>query len=195
MPPPRANKAPPRTIVFDKEWDTIGALDDLRHDLIGKNLASRHPFDQRRPRRLTVSVPTRAWPVQRSFRVAMTGMLSLCAQQRGSKLTTWANRSNICFRPNVSLLKKWHAMERRFGTRIATGICCTRGRTHMITCTRPECQTASGCKCGRLWDYPVRLSMRTALSEYSDTELWSELYRRGTRPQEGQSVGVTGPGA
>ena len=39
----------------------------------------------------------------------------------------------------------------------------------MIICTRPECQTAAGCKCGRLWDYPVRLSMRTALTEYSDT--------------------------
>ena len=68
-------------------------------------------------------------------------------------------------------------------------------RTHMITCLRPECQTAAGCKCGRLWDYPVRLSMRTALREYSDTELWSELYRRGTRPQEAQSAGVTVPWA
>ena len=49
------------------------------------------------------------------------------------------------------------------------------------------------CKCGLQWDYPIRLSMRTALTEYTDTELWSELYRRGTRPQEDQSVGVTGP--
>jgi hypothetical protein len=66
----------------------------------------------------------------------------------------------------------------------------------MITCSSPECQTAAGCKCGRLWDYPVRLSiMRKALTEYTDTELWSELYRRGTRPQEDQSVGVTAPGA
>jgi len=61
----------------------------------------------------------------------------------------------------------------------------------MIACSRPECQTAAGCKCGRQWDYPVRLSMRTALTEYSDMELWNELYRRGTLPQEDQSVGVT----
>jgi len=50
----------------------------------------------------------------------------------------------------------------------------------MITCSRPECQTAAGCKCGRLWDYPVRLSMRTVLAEYTDAELWTELRRRST---------------
>jgi hypothetical protein len=57
------------------------------------------------------------------------------------------------------------------------------------------CQTAAGCKCGRQWDYPVRLSMRTALTEYTDTELWSELYRRGTPPRGDQGVNVTVPGA
>jgi hypothetical protein len=64
----------------------------------------------------------------------------------------------------------------------------------MITCSSPECQTATGCKCGRQWDYPVRLSMRTSLTEYTDTELWSELYRRGTRPQDDRSVSITAHG-
>ena len=44
-------------------------------------------------------------------------------------------------------------------------------------------------------DYPVRLNMRTALREYTDTELWSELYRRGTPPRGDQGVNVTVPGA
>jgi len=42
---------------------------------------------------------------------------------------------------------------------------------------------------------PVRLSMRTALTEYTVAELLSELYRRGTRPYEDQSAGVTVPRA
>jgi hypothetical protein len=50
----------------------------------------------------------------------------------------------------------------------------------MITCSRPECQTAAGCKCGQSWDYPVRLPMRKALSEYTDAELRNELHRWAT---------------
>jgi hypothetical protein len=56
----------------------------------------------------------------------------------------------------------------------------------MITCSRPECQTAAGCKCGRQWDYPVRFSMRTALTEYTDAELRNDLHRRATQVQEDQ---------
>jgi hypothetical protein len=63
----------------------------------------------------------------------------------------------------------------------------------MITCSSPECQTAAGCKCGRLWDYPVRLPMRKALWEYTDAELLNELHQRATLARGDQSVGVTAP--
>jgi hypothetical protein len=60
----------------------------------------------------------------------------------------------------------------------------------MITCSRPECQTAAGCKCGRSWDYPVRLPMRKTLSEYTDAELRNELQRRATLARTDQSFAV-----
>jgi hypothetical protein len=55
----------------------------------------------------------------------------------------------------------------------------------MVTCSRPECQTPAGCKCGLSWDYPVRLPMRKALSDYSDVELLNELTRRAMLPTRG----------
>jgi hypothetical protein len=48
----------------------------------------------------------------------------------------------------------------------------------MIACFQAECQTPAGCKCGRSWNYPVRLPLRKSLSEYSDDELRSEMQRR-----------------
>jgi hypothetical protein len=59
----------------------------------------------------------------------------------------------------------------------------------MTTCFRPECQTTAGCKCGRSWDYPVRLPMRKTLSEYTDAELQNELSRRATPVQGDRRAG------
>jgi hypothetical protein len=53
----------------------------------------------------------------------------------------------------------------------------------MITCFQPQCQTTAGCKCGRSWDYPVRLPMRKSISEYTDVELQNELHRRALLAQ------------
>jgi hypothetical protein len=60
----------------------------------------------------------------------------------------------------------------------------------MIMCSRPECQTSAGCKCGQSWHYPVRLPMRKTLSDYTDAELRNELMRRAMQALGDQSVGI-----
>lgn len=68
----------------------------------------------------------------------------------------------------------------------------------MIICSRPECSSTAGCKCGNgwPWQYPQMPAYttggvgRASLSDFSDEEIAREYHSRALRKLGDQSVSV-----